>query len=108
MKNKILTITLAISLLSSFSAIAMEGEQDNFTARKAQVISNLNQEKAIVDQTISCANSAQKKEDLKSCHEKHKASMDKLKGQREAQKEARKDHKMHHKSNEMENPASAQ
>ena len=86
MKNKFLILTsLAISL-ASFSVTAEEGRQErniDVAEHKAKIIAHLNQQKLAIDQEISCINSANKRDDIKNCHEQRKAAMEKLKAQRE-------------------------
>ena len=101
---------LALSLLTSFSAIAQEEGKGDFSSHKAKIIANLNQEKAIIDQTITCINSATTREDAKNCHEQRKANMEKLRGERKEWMEKfkeKKEQKMDRKSGELNNPNSS-
>lgn len=80
MKNKFSVMALTSLLLVASTAIAQEAKnEDNFAKRKAEVVANLNQEKSITDQGISCVNGAQKREDLEKCRDQKRASMDALK-----------------------------
>ena len=91
MKNQFAIIALSLSLFAFSSAVAQEAKErkgGEFASQKAQIVTNLNQEKAILDSEISCVNSAQNKEGVERCRDQKMASMDKLKQQRiAAQKE---------------------
>ncbi|MCE3255704.1 MAG: hypothetical protein K0R25_1198 [Rickettsiaceae bacterium] len=109
MKTKFAIIALTISVFTSSVALAEQGQSgensgENFAKHKAEIIANLNQEKAVIDQAISCINSAQNKETAMKCHEQKRASMEQMKQQRMAK---RKEHlqdqinKIDQKSNQM-------
>lgn len=83
MKLKLSSIFLALSLISTVAFA--EGEnvdsgkrEENFAARKAEIINDLNAEKASIEKSIACVSSAAKVEDMKKCHEERKAAMDKM------------------------------
>lgn len=89
MKIRIATFGLLLSLAASMSAHAQEeqgGEKsgEKFSAHKTEMVARLNKEKAMIETTISCVNSAAKKEDLQKCHEQKKASMDAFRQEGEA------------------------
>ncbi len=79
MKNKFAIIALSMSLLASSAAFA-EGEQkgENFAKHKAEVIADLNKEKGIIDQSITCVHSAQKRDDMEKCRNQTQTAMEKL------------------------------
>jgi hypothetical protein len=80
MKNKFAIITLTSFLFAGFAAFAQEiKEEDNFAKHKAEIIANLNQEKTINDQAVSCVNAAQKRDDLEKCRSQKMTSMEALK-----------------------------
>jgi hypothetical protein len=65
-------ILLVLALIFSNAAFAEENAQvsgEKFVDHKQQMISNLNAQKAVIDQTISCVNSAQNIQDIKKCYE---------------------------------------
>ncbi len=89
MKIKI-TSALLLSMFVSMSANAQEEQSgEKFSAHKAEMIGQLNKEKSMIDASISCINSAAKKEDMQKCHEQRKASMDALRQEREAMQKKR-------------------
>ncbi len=45
---------------------------------KQRIINHLQEEKSVIDQEISCINSAKNHEDAKNCREQKRAAMDKL------------------------------
>lgn len=90
MNNKFAIIALLISLFGTSLAIAQEegGEEGNSSKHKSDIIANLNQEKALIDQEISCINSTKGKHGIEKCRNQRMAGMDKLRQQRiEKQKE---------------------
>jgi hypothetical protein len=90
MKNKLTLIAFNLSLLTTSAAMAKEPNrsEDGFAKHKAQILTNLNQEKGIIDSEIACINSAQGKEGLGKCHEQRRAAMEKLEQQRLADRKA--------------------
>ena len=90
MKNKLTLIAFTLSLLTTSAAMAKEPNrsEDGFAKHKAQILTNLNQEKGIIDSEIACINSAQEKEGLGKCHEQRRAAMEKLEQQRLADRKA--------------------
>ncbi len=89
MKNKFTIIALSISLLTSWSAFALEeGGEDNFAKHKSEMIANLNKEKAAIDSEISCISSANQSSDAKKCREKRRAAMEQLHRDRIAKQKA--------------------
>jgi hypothetical protein len=89
MKNKFAIIALSMSLFAGSAAFA-EDEQngENFAQHKAEIVANLNKEKAAIDVEISCMNSATKKQDAQNCREKRKATMEQLHRDRIAKQKA--------------------
>ncbi len=81
-----LTAMTALSLCAVAYANESEG---GFAEHKANMIRRLNEEKSTLDQMISCANSAQKHEDMRKCHEQRRVTMQKL---HEQDRETRKKH----------------
>lgn len=85
MKIKNTALGILLSLLVSMSAHAQEEQNgEKFSAHKTEMLGQLNKEKSLIDATISCINSAAKKEDMQKCHEQKKSSMDALRQEREA------------------------
>ena len=96
MKRKIFSIALGLIMLSGSLAFAepdakagQTGGDDGFAARKAQRIKNLNDEKAGLDQVITCMNSAKNRDDTQRCNEINKANRNKIHDRKIA---ARKEH----------------
>lgn len=87
LNNFLLFATIATSVVFSgaFAQDNMENarpglrNEEKFSERKAEMLSNLNQEKSTIDQVLNCVNSAQKGDDLEKCHEIKRASMEKMK-----------------------------
>lgn len=86
--NKFLLLSALLSLIGNVSVSAQDVEpegkrgprnEEKFSEMKTDMISNLNQEKLAIDQTIACVNSAQKGDDLEKCREIKRAAMDKMK-----------------------------
>ena len=85
MKIKNTALGILLSLIVSMSAHAQEEQSgEKFSAHKTEMLGQLNKEKSLIDATISCINSAAKKEDMKKCHEQKKSSMDALRLDRDA------------------------
>jgi hypothetical protein len=87
--KKIAIVTLSMALLLNFPAMAQENpeKQENFLKHKSEIITSLTKEKSIIESSISCINSASKKEDIKNCHSKKKSEMDSLREERKAARE---------------------
>ncbi len=83
--KKISFIALITSIIS-YNSFAQDNTapKDDFTSHKPEIIANLNKEKAIIDNAISCINSATKREDAEKCREQKKASMDTFRQQMDA------------------------
>jgi len=92
MKNKFApkfaVIALSMSLLASSAAFAQEEGEGNFATHKAEIIANLNKEKAAIDSEISCISSAKQHQDAKSCREKRRAIMEQMRSERTAKQKA--------------------
>jgi hypothetical protein len=87
--KKFAVIALSMSLLASWTAFAQEeGGEDNFAKHKAEIVANLNKEKAAIDGEISCINSAKQSVDAKNCREKRRAVMEQLQRDRIAKQKA--------------------
>jgi len=71
---------LILFLLFSFSAFAQKG--GDFNQKKQRVLQKMRQRKAIIDQGISCVESASNKEAIKGCRQQMKSQAQRLKGQR--------------------------
>lgn len=102
MKNKFL-IAAFFSLIS-VAAFAQENPSENgekLSSRKQQMIANLNEHKAVIDQTISCINSAQDGLAIKKCHEAREAAMKKIQENNLANRKAELQNQMN-KLNEKE------
>ena len=95
--KKIAIVTLSISLLLNFSALAQENpknrenseNKENFTKHKSEILTSLNKEKSVIESSIACINSASTKEDVRACHDKTKSARDALRDEREAGREKR-------------------
>ena len=90
--SKFLLLSVLLSIANSSLLLAREDDQqerrgprneEKFSEIKADMLSNLGQEKTAIEQTIACVNSTQKMDDLEKCREIKRSSMDKL---REANK----------------------
>ncbi len=77
LNNFLLLSVLATSVVFStaFAQDAMENagpsgsrNEEKFSERKAEMLSNLNQEKSTIDQVLNCVNSAKKGDDLEKWH----------------------------------------
>ncbi|MBM3579826.1 MAG: hypothetical protein FJX34_03535 [Alphaproteobacteria bacterium] len=102
MKNKTILIGLSLVMLSSLAAYAEERRDgDNFSARKAEIMSHLSKEKSIIDAMISCVNSASKKEEIERCSEQRKASHGALRQEREAMEQKRMAERREHLQKEL-------
>jgi len=87
MTNKI-NFIMVLSILIALGSIAMAGEDmnmgggendgKNFAAHKAEMIANINKEKAVLDKMASCIQSAQNIEAIKKCHEIKKSAMNQM------------------------------
>jgi len=79
MKKNLTIISLATFLFLASPAFSQEeGREANFANIKSEITSSLSDEKYVLDQAISCVNSAQNHESLKKCHEIKRAGMDKI------------------------------
>lgn len=69
--KKFLAIVAFLSLTSFVSHAQHDAEhkEENFATRKKEVVASLNEQKAAIDQMISCVNSAQDGQAIKKCHE---------------------------------------
>ena len=87
MKNKFTIAVVTMSLFTGYTAFSQEDlKGENFTKHKAEIIANLNQEKVIIDQEISCISSAQKREDGEKCRNQKQSSMQQSQQQRIAKR----------------------
>lgn len=86
--NKIILSFLIVFLFQSVAS-ADEGERrsENFAKMKSKVLEHIGKKRAALDTFESCVNSANAKEDIKTCRKAKKESM---KGLREENKEERK------------------
>ena len=67
--------------------------EDRFAKRKAFALENVNARISMLEQSKSCINSAQKKEDLKKCREEGKAKRNSMKESFKAKRQAMKNSK---------------
>ena len=91
MKRSLTIISFSAFLLLITPAFSGEdaGHEENFANMKSEIASSLNDEKYVLDQTISCVNSAQNQESIKKCHEIKRAGMDKI---QEKHRQKRREH----------------
>lgn len=89
MKNKFAIIALSFSLLTNWSAFALEDQgEDNFAKHKSEIIADLNKEKAAIDSQIACISSAKARQDAQNCREKRRAAMEQMQKDRIAKQKA--------------------
>lgn len=84
MKNKFTIITSIAALFIAFSAQAQEAKEANFNKHKSAILNILTKEKAAVEASIACINSASKREDMKNCRTQKKSSMNAIREERKA------------------------
>jgi hypothetical protein len=89
MKIHAISLICSVALVSSGIAYAAEDQAARFAEHKAEMLKNLNEEKAMLDQAINCVSSAQNRDDFKKCHEAKRASM---KAMHERERAQRKEH----------------
>ncbi len=63
-----------------------ERREEKFSTHKNRMISNLNEEKAAIEQVIGCVNSAQDHEAMEKCREIKQAAMEKIQERNRASK----------------------
>ena len=80
MKKNLTIISFGAFLMLTAPVFSQEkgGREENFANIKSEITSSLNDEKYVLDQTISCVNSAGNQESIKKCHEIKRAGMDKI------------------------------
>jgi hypothetical protein len=108
MKNKFAIIALSMSLFASSAAFAVEekaeNKGENFAKHKAEIVADLNKEKGILDQTISCVSATAGKEGVEKCREQKHAAMEKLRQEKINQQKARLQDKIKKLDEKSKNP----
>jgi hypothetical protein len=98
MKNQLIILSAVTSFFFASLSYAQDStEIDSDSKRteklqeiKTEILASLNEEKAVIEQEISCVKSAQKGEDMRKCRETKRASMDQIREKNKQNRDARK------------------
>lgn len=92
-------ILLAVLMLFMFQGVvfaddvAGEGEGGDFATQKAKVLENIAKRRSLLSELESCVGSANSREDMKSCRQKHQQELDALHPKRKEMKEKHRERK---------------
>ncbi len=80
MKKNLTIISFGAFLFLANPVFSQEsgGPEENFASIKSEITNSLSDEKYVLDQTISCVNSAVNQESIRKCQDIKRAGMDKI------------------------------